>query len=124
MVSRSRLFKNEFFGKRLIPVPVSKTPVKKSKRVTWAADVGIANDAVYELKIRGMRFEEAMELVRRQIESAMLSGLKNFSIIHGKGHGILRQGVHDYLRGNPAVAEFHFARPEIGGFGRTEVVLK
>ncbi|MCL2809710.1 MAG: endonuclease MutS2 [Treponema sp.] len=116
--------KMSFIESDLIPAPVSKTPAKKTKRVTWAADVGITNDAVYELKIRGMRFEEAMELVRRQIESAMLSGLKNFSIIHGKGHGILRQGVHDYLRNNPAVAEFHFARPEIGGFGRTEVVLK
>jgi len=108
----------------LVPAAIEKNPVKTKTFTAWAADVGAANDVVYELRIRGMRFEEAMELVRRQTEAAILSGLKNFSIIHGKGHGILRQGVHDYLKSHPAVADFYFARPEIGGFGRTEVVLK
>ncbi|MDR0465439.1 MAG: endonuclease MutS2 [Treponema sp.] len=98
----------------------NKTPVFTS----WAAEYGAADDVVYELRIRGMRFEEAMEKVRRQVEGAILSGLKNFAIIHGKGHGILQKGVHDYLRSNPAVADYYFARPELGGFGRTEVVLK
>ncbi|MCL2215103.1 MAG: endonuclease MutS2 [Treponema sp.] len=98
----------------------NKTPAFTS----WAAEYGATDDVVYELRIRGMRFEEAMEKVRRQVEGAILSGLKNFSIIHGKGHGILQKGVHDYLRSNPAVADYYFARPELGGFGRTEVVLK
>ena len=104
-------------------IPAS--PVKKpAAKATWAAEYGSSNEAVYELRIRGMRFEEAMELVRKQVDAAVLTGLRNFSIIHGKGYGILRQGVHDYLRNHPAVADFHFARPEIGGFGKTEVVLK
>jgi DNA mismatch repair protein MutS2 len=102
-------------------IPAGTTQKVKS---SWTAEYGASNDAVYELRIRGMRFEEAMEAVRRQVDAAVLSGLKNFSVIHGKGHGILRQGVHDYLRENPAVADFHFARPEVGGFGKTEVVLK
>jgi len=108
----------------LIPAAPEKKQVKTKTFTSWAADVGSVNDVVYELRIRGMRFEEAMEMVQRQTEAAILSGLKNFSIIHGKGHGILRQGVHDYLKNHPAVADFYFARPEIGGFGRTEVVLK
>jgi DNA mismatch repair protein MutS2 len=65
-----------------------------------------------------------MEALRKQVEAAILSNLKNFSVIHGKGHGILRHGVHDYLKNHPAVADFYFARPEMGGFGRTEVVLR
>jgi len=108
----------------LIPIEQKQKQNQPNKKVSWDAEYGTANEAVYELKIRGMRFEEAMELVRRQVEAAVLNGLKNFAIIHGKGYGILRQGVHDYLGSNPAVAEFHFSRPELGGYGRTEVVLK
>ncbi len=74
--------------------------------------------------IRGMRFEDAMEAVRKQLDAAVIFGMKHFAVIHGKGEGILRQGVHDYLKKHPAVAEFYFSRPEMGGYGRTEVVLK
>ncbi|MCL2759533.1 MAG: endonuclease MutS2 [Treponema sp.] len=116
--------KMSFPESELIPVPVKLSTGKKSAKASWSAEYGAASDAVYELKIRGMRFEDAMDAVRRQVDAAVLSGLRNFSIIHGKGHGILRQGVHDYLRSNPAVAEFGFSRPELGGYGRTEVVLK
>ncbi|MCL2800603.1 MAG: endonuclease MutS2 [Treponema sp.] len=108
-------------------VLVSKSQSSKSNsspKGSWTAEYNASSSAVYELKIRGMRFEDAMELVRRQLDAAVLSGLRNFSIIHGKGHGILRQGVHDYLGKHPAVAEFGFSRPELGGYGRTEVVLK
>jgi len=116
------------FPESELSIPVSKSDAKiRAKPAAfkdWAAEYGASDDVVYELKIRGMRFEEAMEKVQRQVEGAVLSGLKNFAIIHGKGHGILQKGVHDYLKSNPAVADYYFARPELGGFGRTEVVLK
>jgi DNA mismatch repair protein MutS2 len=80
--------------------------------------------ARFELNLRGMRLDEALEALRRQIDAALLYGLKGFSVIHGKGDGILQKGVHDYLGGEPAVAEYFFSRPELGGFGRTEVILK
>jgi DNA mismatch repair protein MutS2 len=105
-------------------IPAVKKPDKPKTFSSWAAEYGSSDNAVYELKIRGMRFEEAMEAVRRQVEAAMLSGLKNFSVIHGKGTGILQKGVHDYLKKHPAVADYYFSRPELGGFGRTEVVLR
>ena len=116
--------KMSFLQSDLIPAAPEKKPAKTHMFTAWAADVEAANDVVYELRIRGMRFEDAMESVRRQMEAAILSGLKNFSVIHGKGHGILQKGVHDYLRSHPAVADYYFARPEMGGFGKTEVVLK
>jgi DNA mismatch repair protein MutS2 len=112
--------KMSFPQKDLIPFQ-AKT---KREKVSWAAEVSVSGSPVYELKIRGMRFEEAMESLRRQIESASLSGLKTFSIIHGKGDGILRKGVHEHLKNDPAIENFHFARPEMGGFGRTEVILR
>ena len=92
--------------------------------VSWTAEVSASGDAVYELMIRRMKLEDAMEALRRQMEAAILTGLKYFSVIHGKGSGILQKAVHDYLKKDPNVADYYFSRPEMGGFGRTEVILK
>ncbi|WP_461247221.1 endonuclease MutS2 [Treponema sp. R6D11] len=102
----------------------AKSAGKKNAFKSWEAEYGASTEAAYEIMIRGMRFEDAMEAVRKQLDAAVIFGMKHFAIIHGKGFGILRQGVHDYLRKHPAVAEFYFSRPELGGYGRTEVVLK
>ena len=101
-----------------------KSAGKKNAFKSWEAEYGATTEAAYEIMIRGMRFEDAMEAVRKQLDAAVIFGMKHFAVIHGKGEGILRQGVHDYLRKHPAVAEFYFSRPEMGGYGRTEVVLK
>ncbi|MDR2096270.1 MAG: Smr/MutS family protein [Treponema sp.] len=71
-----------------------------------------------------MRLEEALDSLGRQIDAAVLGGMGEFSVIHGKGDGIVQKGVHDYLRSAPQVTDYFFSRPELGGFGRTEVILK
>ena len=98
-------------------------PSKNAASASWSAEYN-STGAVYELKLLGMRLEEAIEALRCQIEAASLGGLKNFSVVHGKGSGILQKGIHDYLKNDPAVADYYFSRHELGGFGRTEVVLK
>ena len=112
--------KMSFAEKELIPVSGSKV----NKTASWDAEYGSSAAAVFELKLIGMRLEDAKDALRRQIEAALLSGLKTFAVIHGKGSGILQKGIHDYLKNDPAIADYYFARPELGGFGRTEVVLK
>jgi DNA mismatch repair protein MutS2 len=87
-------------------------------------DLSSSNDAKYELSIRGMRMEEALEALQRQIDAAVLQGLYEFSIVHGKGDGILQKAVHDFLKKQSVVQDYYFSRPELGGFGRTEIVLK
>jgi DNA mismatch repair protein MutS2 len=71
-----------------------------------------------------MRLEEALEALQRQVDAAVLSGLGEFSVIHGKGDGVLQKGVHEYLSKQGQVADYYFSRPELGGFGRTEVILR
>ncbi len=80
--------------------------------------------AAFELDLRGYRLAEAIWAVEKQIDAASLQGLALFSIIHGTGEGILGKGIHEYLRGSPVVADYHFARPEEGGYGKTVVRLK
>ena len=84
----------------------------------------IRGNAVYELHVRGMRFEEAMTLVKKQIDNAVINGLWEFSIVHGKGEGILCQGIRKYLQESDMIADYCFARPEDGGYGKTIVRLK
>jgi DNA mismatch repair protein MutS2 len=62
--------------------------------------------------------------VERQVDAASLQGLSLFQIVHGTGEGVLGRGIQEYLRSHPAVADFHFARPEEGGYGKTIVRLK
>jgi DNA mismatch repair protein MutS2 len=77
-----------------------------------------------ELDVRGFRYEQAIDALRRQIDNAILSGLREFSVIHGKGEGILQEGIQRYLRESPEVESFSFSHPESGGFGKTVVTLK
>ena len=79
---------------------------------------------VLELRLLGMRCEEAIKALERQLDLATIQGLYHFSVIHGKGNGILQQAVHDYLSHYPGITDFHFARPEEGGTGKTYVSLE
>ncbi len=79
---------------------------------------------VFELDIRGLRLEEATRRLERQIDGALVHGLKRFSVIHGKGEGVLQRGIHDYLKKAEMVEEYRFSPLEEGGFGKTIVVLK
>ena len=77
-----------------------------------------------QLDVRGMRLDEALRALERQLDSSLVHGLREFGVVHGKGEGILQKGIHDYLRESPAVADFGFAVPEDGGTGKTRVTLK
>ena len=79
---------------------------------------------VYELRLLGMYAEEAVKALERQIDLCVLNNFDHFSVIHGKGNGVLQQAVRDYLSHSPAVADFTYAPAEDGGAGKTYVTLK
>jgi DNA mismatch repair protein MutS2 len=78
---------------------------------------------VFELRLLGMRTEEAIHALEHQIDLCTLHNFPHFSVIHGKGDGILQQAVRDYLSHSPSVQSFDFAPPEDGGTGKTYVTL-
>lgn len=105
------------------------TLVSSPKKRTPTYTLDLAGDSkdskpAYELRLLGMHSDEAVRVLERQIDLCILSNLKNFSVIHGNGNGVLRQSVQDYLSNSPSVLDFHFARPEEGGFGKTYVTLR
>ncbi|MAG13190.1 MAG: endonuclease MutS2 [Spirochaetales bacterium] len=77
----------------------------------------------YHLDLRGYRLAEALESLDRQIDRSLMTNLSEFEVVHGHGEGILKQGIHDYLKNHRSVREYHFAHPESGGFGKTIVKL-
>ncbi|MEI8092725.1 MAG: Smr/MutS family protein [Spirochaetales bacterium] len=85
--------------------------------------LGTGSSAVFSLDLRGQRLSEAVERLEKQVDAALLSGLGEFSIIHGLGEGVLQKGVQDYLKGRREVRKFFFSHPEEGGYGKTIVQL-
>ena len=85
---------------------------------------GIYERPVFELRLLGMRADEAVHALERQIDLCVLHNFPHFSVIHGKGDGVLMQAVSDYLSHCPVVSEFSRAPAEDGGAGKTYVTLK
>ena len=96
---------------------------KKKKKIETSGLTGYSSSAVFELDLRGMRAYEAESALVKQIDSALLSGMNEFSIIHGLGEGVLQKTVQDFLHSCEAVKSFSFSDPEHGGFGKTIVRL-
>ena len=77
-----------------------------------------------EVHVRGMLREDALEIVSRFIDRAVLSGLHEVKIVHGLGEGILSRAVREELGRDPRVASFRFGDPMEGGNGVTFVTLR
>ncbi|MDA8218113.1 MAG: endonuclease MutS2 [Dehalococcoidales bacterium] len=72
-----------------------------------------------EVDLRGMRAEEALEVLDKYVHDAYLGGLPFVRVIHGKGTGVLRQVVRDYLRNHALVRSLQTAEQREGGEGAT-----
>jgi DNA mismatch repair protein MutS2 len=77
-----------------------------------------------QLSIRGMRGNAAMKDVQKYIDNAVAAGRSDVRIIHGKGEGILKKLVHEYLNKRREVDSYELAPIEQGGAGCTVVKFK
>lgn len=76
-----------------------------------------------KIDIRGMRKEEAMKVMQDFVDQALIAGVSNLRIIHGKGDGVLRKVVRQKLKEYRDVKSYSFAAAENGGDGVTLVEL-
>ena len=74
-----------------------------------------------DLDVRGMRGDEALNAVQHFIDDAILVGMPRVRILHGKGNGILRQLIRQYVSSIPNVTHYADEHVQFGGAGITVV---
>ena len=81
-------------------------------------------EAKSEVDVRGFIGDDAIFVVDKFLDDAVLSGLVNVRIIHGKGTGALRKALWDYFKRDKRIAEFRMGTFGEGDSGVTVVTLK
>ena len=74
-----------------------------------------------ELDIRGKRADEGLQMVKDFIDEAIMVNVSRVRILHGKGNGILRELVRNYLSSVDVVKHYRDEHVEYGGSGITVV---
>lgn len=101
---------------------------KPNKRKSASYNLGDINKKAINFKLtldlRGKRADEALIIVKKYIDDAILLNMREVSILHGKGNGILRDIIRQYLQSLEEIQNFGDAPIEMGGNGITRVYLK
>jgi DNA mismatch repair protein MutS2 len=105
---------------QLVSGPSLETKVKPRVNLGLAK----AQTATTEIHLRAMRAEDAVDQLERFLDEAILGGLPNVRIVHGKGEGILRKITRDLLQRNPHVKSYRDGEPAEGGAGVTIATFK
>ncbi len=108
-------------GEKATPVE-KKSGAKVAGKVITKSSVVAIRTSTNTVDIRGQRVENAEPELERGIGRAYESGI--MWVIHGKGTGKLREGVHAFLGYHPQVARFELAGEKDGGGGVTIAYLK
>ena len=91
-----------------------------SGRVSMAKSASVSP----EINLLGMTVDEGVSALEKYLDDARVAHLETVRIVHGKGTGALRKGVHDYLRRQKKIASFRLGQYGEGDAGVTIVQLK
>ncbi len=92
--------------------------VHDSKKKQLGVHIPLATPR-WEVKVIGLRVDDAMPIVEKAIDEALMAGLASMSIIHGKGTGRLKKAIWDYLASHAFVKNFQSGDIRGGGEGVT-----
>ena len=105
---------------RLVEEPKKKKQVSSVQVNTGAMERTVRMSC----DVRGLALDEALEEVDQYLDEAVLAGLNEVTIVHGKGTGILREGIQRALKTNGHVKSFRRGQYGEGEEGVTVVQLK
>ena len=104
--------------------PLGKGADKSPTPPRGAWKVAAVEDGERELKLIGLRVDEALDLLEQFLDRASLGGLREVRVIHGLGTGRLRDAVRECLARHPLVEGFRAGEPHEGRDGATVVTLR
>lgn len=102
--------------------PLSKHAAALPRNVS--ADVSVDQSFTPEIKVIGLRADEATDLVDKFLDEAYMAGAETVRIVHGHGTGALRRAIAELLTGHTHVDRFKAAPSDQGGTGATIAELK
>ncbi|HEY3308400.1 MAG TPA: endonuclease MutS2 [Desulfuromonadaceae bacterium] len=105
-----------------VPLKREKRPVRKPEQSVWKIES--ADSEEREIKLIGLRVEEALDQLEPFLNRAALAGIQEVRIIHGLGTGRLRDAVREHLARHPLVEEYRSGAPHEGREGATVVKLR
>lgn len=82
-----------------------------------------ATNFKYELDLRGVRVDEAMDKISRYMDDAVMCDAREVRILHGKGTGALRLMIREYLGTLDYIESYADEHPDFGGSGVTKVIF-
>jgi DNA mismatch repair protein MutS2 len=97
------------------PEPIKEKPLSTVK--------GSMYHVKTELDLRGERYEDALLMLEKYVDDALLAGYHQVSIIHGKGTGALRKGVQKFAERHPSISAHRMGKMNEGGSGITVLEL-
>ena len=100
------------------------TSQKNKKTVDSSSSIVKALNIKAELDVRGMTVDEAVIIIDRHIHDAFIAKQSQFTIIHGKGTGALRTGIHNYLKMCKQIKSFRLGTFGEGDAGVTVVTIR
>ena len=103
---------------------VSNSNKTKSKSVSNYTKISKSKNIKSEINVIGLNIEEATFVVDKFLDDCSLAKLQNVRIVHGKGTGKLRNGIHSFLKNHPHVKSFRLGTYGEGEIGVTIVELK
>ena len=77
-----------------------------------------------EINLLGCTVDEGIMRLEKYLDDAMIAGLESVRIVHGKGTGALRKGIHDYLRRQKFIKSYKLAEFGEGDAGVTVVTFR
>jgi DNA mismatch repair protein MutS2 len=103
---------------------VSRSSVPKDVRRSFSSNTNDVASFSPEIDVRGMRTEDALAAIERIFDRAIMMGYGTLKILHGKGDGILRKMIRQYLKKYEQVDRLEDEHADRGGDGITYVYLK
>jgi DNA mismatch repair protein MutS2 len=105
-------------------IKVSKSSVPKEIRRNFSSQTNDLASFSPEIDVRGQRTEDALHAIEKLFDRALMMGFNSLKIIHGKGDGILRKMIRQYLKKYEQVDRMEDEHADRGGDGITYVYLK